>query len=268
MTQGLLYYAFDNAEIDYVKLATVSAKFATKHLDKPAALVTNRKIRRTKNSPWDHVIVVDNDDPQKRTFRNGIQYKKMLDWHNGNRYTAYDLTPYDQTILLDADYLVLTDQLNMCWDSEYSIMINSDSKFINGEPTLPTEKRISWSGPDMLWATVVYFQKCEESKTFFDTVSVVKQYYQYYRKIYNISSGVFRNDHAFSIANHIMSGYSSESFVKPLPVPWLLHAMDSDEIVKYNNNKISFLTSNGYARTVADQDIHIMNKYSLLEKIK
>lgn len=264
MTQGLLYYAFNNAEINYVKLAEISAKFATEKLNKPATLVTDKKPRRRKNSPWDQVIVVDNTDPTKRTFKNGREYKKVLDWHNGNRYTAYDVSPYDETILLDADYMVLTDQLNMCWNSLSPIMINSQSKFIDGETN---EKRISWSGPDLLWATVVYFRKCEQTKTFFDLVSVIKENYQYYRRIYNIATGMYRNDYAFAIANHIMSGYSDTSFVKTLPVPWLLHASDTDTIIKYSDNKFGFLTGTGMATTVADQDIHIMNKYSLLEQL-
>ena len=43
-------------------------------------------------------------------------------WHNLNRMDAYTLTPYSQTLLLDADYVVASNQLKVLFEEQKRLM--------------------------------------------------------------------------------------------------------------------------------------------------
>jgi hypothetical protein len=90
MTVGALIFAHNNDHIDYVSMARWSAKNIERHLGIPTHIVTD--------SP-----VVDVDSVNTRWFGD---YDKDMVWHNQSRVTAYEISPWDHTFVLDADYVV------------------------------------------------------------------------------------------------------------------------------------------------------------------
>ena len=126
MNKGLLFFAHNNPEIDYLKLACVSSSMARYNLglenitvvtDSNSLEYTSKIINVDKYIP--NIILTDKDQEFKRrnfrNFRDTNHTVKSLSFYNANRCDAFDITPYDETIILDVDYLILSDSLNNCW---------------------------------------------------------------------------------------------------------------------------------------------------------
>ena len=113
MTTGALIFAFDNEQTDYIAMAAWSAERIRRHLKIPTAVITDCK-DSSRLTKFDRVIVAD---PVKGGMRFFDDYKQTLTWYNAGRVDAYTLTPWDQTLVLDADYVVCSDQLTTVIDS-------------------------------------------------------------------------------------------------------------------------------------------------------
>ena len=90
----------------------------------------------------------------------------------------------------------------------------------------------------------------------------------YFRTLYSISSGTYRNDYAFSIAIHIMNGKTNGDFATELPGT-MTYSTDTDLLVSIENNTLKFLIEKEnylgeyiLAKTQGI-DVHVMNKLSL-----
>ena len=101
MKRGALLFAFNNDAIDYYTMAVKTAKRINHFLNLPVTIVTD-KTTPNNNYQFDKVINVAGD---LSNFRD----EKI--WINKGRYQAYQFSPYDETLLLDTDYLVNSDKL-------------------------------------------------------------------------------------------------------------------------------------------------------------
>ena len=91
MTTGALIFARNNEQIDYEAMARWSARNIKRHLGIDTHIVT--------------------DDTRTDSGFRHFSDAGMVTWHNTNRMDAYRLSPWDQTLVLDADYVVASDQL-------------------------------------------------------------------------------------------------------------------------------------------------------------
>jgi len=277
MTQGILIYAHNSRDVDYAKLAIISGGLAKKNLKKSVSLVTdNSTIKWMKesgsytlaNSIFDNLITVDKPDTtNKRNLFDGIE-KSSVAFLNTNRSSAYDITPYDQTLLIDSDYLVFTDELNKYWGVSESIMISSEFKDAYSDDRRGYHDRyISDTGVKLYWATTLMFDKNDQSQLLFEMVSYIRQHYEYYGDLYRFHPGVYRNDIAFSIAKHTINGFSLDNSVDLPPV---ISSIDKDIVTSVNKDgriTICFSEPNTgkyIAGSFKDIDLHIMNKQSII----
>ena len=269
MRKGVLFFAFNNDTIDYVALASAAAKRVKRILgpEIEVAIVTdsNRMI-----GYCDQVIQQERMPGSARTFRDaGRPVSDMF--FNANRLNAYALSPFDETIILDVDYIIQTRRLNNLWGQKSELMIGLDAVRVDGKPLPIQERRLSEVGPRMYWATATYFKKCELSRMFFDLVGHVSDNWDYYTTIYDLPSAIFRNDFAFSIAAHILNGHGQANLVKPLPFK-LVTATERESIVSMEDG-VSFVFSDSTEPWKNQMikirtDVHCMNKYSLAEQVK
>jgi hypothetical protein len=125
---------------------------------------------------------------------------------------------------------------------------------------------ISNYGIKFFWATEFYFKKNEQSKVFFDTCLRIKQQYNWYAHIYDITAKYMRNDHIWSIALHELGGRTNSNWVTELPFN-LYFSIDSDSIISMDNDTV-ILHGNNKIRKVQGCDLHAMNKQSLIEHVK
>lgn len=282
-SKGILIFAHNNEEIDYFKLATINSWYIKKNLNiHDITVVTNQFSYdyNIKNLGKDfvhdaisNVIILEKDKAFKninrRLYKDTSHSQKVLPFYNIDRCDAYDLSPYDETILIDADYLILSNSLNQCWGHDNELMMNWSYQDIMTEREDPTLKRLSAFGITMYWATVVYFKKCNFSQQFFNTVKHVRDNNDYYQTLYGWPGSLYRNDYSFSVAAHMMSGFIDKG-IPQLPIPSLYKTFDTDDI--YSSpalNQIIFYLEKPKSlgdfmlSKWRDMDIHVMNKWAI-----
>lgn len=248
-SKGVVVFAWNTATVDYVRIANQAARLIHQTLNLPVTLITDQPHTYTN---IDQTIIVANNHSNVRKG-----YANLTAWRNGDRYRAYELSPYDQTLLLDSDYLQLDCSLSKLFEvtTDYQIMV--DNQFISAAHN-PLMGPISLP---MAWATAVVFKKTPKARQLFDLVGRVQRNYDYYRKLYHIQATNFRNDYAFAIANNIINGYTLD---QQHCIPQTMLTIDGlIKNIEINNNKLIVRTSDT-AHILPRQNIHVIDKDYLL----
>jgi hypothetical protein len=212
MTPGVLIFAFNNEETDYLAMAEWSAHNIKRYLDLPVSVVTNA---RYTGSAFDRVIYADAESGGTRYFED---YDSTVTWHNAGRVDAYRLTPYDQTIVLDADYVVASDNLKRLLNAPQDFMCHRLAFDLTGQNPMQGLNVFGKYNMPMWWATVMIFRRSNTAQYVFDCMNMVRDNWQHYRDLYNINRATYRNDFALSIALGIVSGHT----MKVDEIPWSL----------------------------------------------
>ena len=278
MSKGVIMFAHNNTEIDYFRLAVVNALLIQKNLGlKDITVVTDSHSlkqgektlgKRLVKKAINNIILIEKDKNFKernlRLFKDTSHTAKHLPFYNVNRCDAYDLSPYNETILIDVDYLILSDTLNNCWGHNNELMMNWKYQDIMYERKDPSLKRLNDMGITMYWATVVYFRKTDYVESFFNIVKHVKNNPQFYKD----QGTLYRNDYSFSIAAHMMSGFVDKG-IPQLPTT-LYKSFDTDDIHSASDEHtvIMYLEK---PRSPGDfmltkwqgVDLHVMNKWAI-----
>jgi hypothetical protein len=276
MNKGILIFAHNSREVDYILTAVVAATLAKKYLNVPVSLVTDEttldwaktsEIYSKVNATFDKIILVEKPmSDNVRVLNDGASSSKLVPFVNANRADAYSLTPYDRTLLIDSDFLIFSNNLSTYWDIDSSLLISPAMNDIRGDRIGILDKWVSDEGIPLLWATTVMFTKNTESKLFFDLVSHIKQNYNTYSLIYRFNPKTFRNDIAFSIAKHMLDGFETKS----AGLPPILTSLDTDIVHSVTCDSIKILvedSKNQGSKTIcniAGRDIHIMNKQAIV----
>jgi hypothetical protein len=271
MTTGALIFAHNNTAIDYTKLAVFAAKRVKQFLNIPVSIVTDNStwLEQTyPDHPFEHVIKIVTEPAPQKLFYDGTISSKKLEWKNTSRYRAYDLTPYQRTLVLDSDYILNSDILKTALTRETPFQLYQKSfSLTHWRDTKPYERINQFSIP-FYWATVFVFDKDPVIAAFFDLVNYIKSNWIYYRTLYSIDAPAFRNDFAFSIAIHIMNGKINGDFAVELPGA-MNYILDKDVLVDMKDTSMQFLLQKEHhlgeyipAKT-KDMDVHVMNKNSL-----
>jgi hypothetical protein len=215
MTTGALIFAYNNETVDYLSMAAWSASNIHRHLDIPVCLVTDSNSADLKNQ-FDQVIVVDSPiTEQKRYFRD---YQAAGTWFNTNRVSAHDLTPWDQTLLLDADYVVASDQLGVLLDLNQDFLAHNRADDISGNLSFRGNATFGTYCMPMSWATVVCFRKSKTSELIFHSMEMIRNNWNHYLELYHVGDRIYRNDYALSIAMNMVDGHGLTNPV----IPWSL----------------------------------------------
>jgi hypothetical protein len=283
VSQGYLMFAHNNAQVDYGLMALCAAtmiransrvKDVTLVADEGTISWLREQHGERVDTTFDQIIEVDGppETTQERTIYDTQYSPYRIPWHNEGRSSAYELSPYDETILLDCDYLLCSDVLDAAWGSDEPYRINRRAKNLLHEDPPAPEQRLETFGIPMYWATCVYFRKCPEAKSLFDLVDVVRENYDYYQFLYRFPGKLYRNDYAFSVALHVLSGWT-ENVATPLPVEDILTCFDTDSLLEVPaKNELTFLVQDReetwkyrVSRTKA-LSVHVMNKFSLIRQ--
>lgn len=250
-SKGIVLFAFNTAKINYVKIADLNAKLIRHNLNLPVTLVTD--IDSSPAFSYDNVLRINQT---KSNFR----YNKSLnrqEWKNVDRYLAYELSPYFNTLVLDIDYMQFDSSLSKIFDIRYDYKLQYDMITPDG----PGYAEMGPQSLPQVWATSIFFRKTEKTKNLFTLVQRIQDNYEYYRALFNIKESNFRNDFAFSIANIILNGYNIDP---ELNFPWPLFTIEKDikSISLVNQNFVIRYDNN--ADVVPITNIHFMDKNYLL----
>jgi hypothetical protein len=271
MSNGALIFAHNNQEIDYVKLANFAASRINAFLNVPVSIATDSKdwlLKQYPNHNFDQIIEVSNTVNNRKAFFDGTMFSKVLDWNNLTRNTAYSITPYDTTLVIDSDYIINSDVLKIAFDRDIPFQIYKNSFDLAGwRDKSPFERINSYSIP-FYWATAFVFKKDPIVESFFDLITYIKSNWAYFRVLYNLNGSPFRNDYAFSIAIHIMNGKTNGEFAVELPGT-MTYIQDKDILLTMSDGAMQFLVEKQnflgeyIAAKTQNIDVHVMNKISL-----
>lgn len=228
-SRGVVIFAQNTDTVNYVKIAEQCSRLVEHTLDLPVTVITLEDLRSN--------------------FRTG--YKGGERWYNLDRYRAYEISPYDETILIDSDYLILDKSLLKILDvvENYGLVSNNQNLQRSMDGSMG-----ALSLP-YIWATVVIFKRTIKTKLFFDLVGRIQRNYEYYKKLYNIREYNFRNDYAFAIANHMINGYATRSYI-----PWSMLTLDNPiNNITINNGKL-IIREQETANILPVQNIHVIDK--------
>jgi hypothetical protein len=244
MTVGALIFAYNNEQVDYVAMAKWSAKNIERHLGIPTHIVTTGELANTNSRHFDDLGTVT--------------------WHNTNRMDAYDVSPFDQTLVLDADYVVASNQLQTVLASSADFTCHRRAYDVTGLQTFADLNSFGAHGMPMWWATVMMFRRSTQAKIIFDSMKMIRDNWSHYRILYNNTRATYRNDHALSIALNIENGHT----LITQDIPWnLASVVPSHGLVELEQDhyRIDFVTSDKKSRWIAlrKQDFHAMGKRHL-----
>lgn len=267
MSKGVLLFAFNSPKCHYYDMAVRTAKRINYFLDLPVSVVTDNLSVEASNIPYtfDNVIITEPDKSNKR--------EKEI-WINKGRYQAFELSPYDETILLDTDYIVNSTRLLDTFKLSSDFCCHNSTAFIM-QPDAKQEV-LSHRSFRTLWATVVKFKKTHRVNQIFDCLKMVQHNYVHYENLHGFVGATFRNDYALSIALRIANGHMD---VNEDIIPWnLIHVGKNTNVYRNTpdefNTEYTILYDNwkrGKIRkeyiTVKDYDFHMINKEYIMDLI-
>lgn len=124
MSKGVLLFAFNSPKYNYYEMAVATAKRINHFLGLPVTIVTDSEsLPVTQTYQFDNVILAPADKSNSRDW--GV-------WINKGRYRAYQFSPYDDTILLDTDYMVNSDKLLKLFDMPTDFCCHDTTSLANG----------------------------------------------------------------------------------------------------------------------------------------
>ena len=297
LSKGAIFLAFNNKEINYVKLACLSASSVRKHLNLPCSLITDagslrhfEKLEYIRvDKTFENIIIDEKTDKDykkdhfysKYKIGNTDNIRKFYDtpystfnsqFKNLTKHNIYNLTPYDRTILFDVDFLVNNAILNLAFDVNSPIQLYRNAQTLkNTEPDHPTDKRLNDVSIPLGWSTVIYFNKSPMSKMFFDMWKHVKENYDYYQSVYKFPQGLYRTDFAVSISMHLLKGFNDcvDDVFAELPASPMKYMAYKDDIASVDKNGIVFFANNykeewkNILTYSEDENLHMMNKRAI-----
>ena len=244
MSKGVLLFCFDTKTSSYHKILRRCIRLIRKNLKLPITVVTDIDTLH-KIGDVGHVNY-KLADPEQGNKKDGKP------WLNVDRHMAYDLSPYDTTLVMDIDYFAFSDTLRQFLDTGYDFLVSQHAHDLMISDQAPRDR---FSMIDMVWATILIFKKSPKSKIIFDTVKYVKQHYYHFTQLYRIKAKNFRNDYAFAIALQHINGFVDYD-VLPLQLPTL---MPQCKILKVDDKGLVW-QHDGKVMYTVDQDVHVLNK--------
>lgn len=263
--KGVVIFGYNNDRYDYFDMAVGCAKRVRLHTGLPVTIITDDASKQNRSCDFD--IVIGQAELGGRRMFNPTYSSQTHAWLNAGRYRAWELSPYQETLVLDSDYVVASDQLLRLFETEHDVLVARDVY----DPTNRDQFRnYQWIGPRMslhhYWATVLFFRRSQLAQDFFDMMTMIRENFRHYAKIYRFPASPFRNDFAASIALNTLYGHVERS-VPHMPWPMCNVATDV-EVEEIADNKFELHYTVGNEKkpkhVQISQDFHCMNKDALM----
>ncbi len=168
MSKGYLIMA---QGLQYLKMATALAKSI-----KQSQCVVNSV-----------AVITDQEDAASEYFDHVIKLETDLsgdaEWKIHNRCQFYDLTPFDETVILDAD-MIFIDDVSHWWSyfSRYNFLVTNKVRTYRDEAVTfsPYRKTFVENSLPNVYSAFTYFKKSELAETIFNlTKSIITNWDDY-----------------------------------------------------------------------------------------
>ena len=165
MTKGIVVLAQNNETDNYVEQSALLAMSLRHHNDVPISLITNDKVPEEYVSLFDKIIPIPFGDSAEDS-----------EWKVENRWKIYHASPYDETIVMDTDMLVLQN-IDVWWDflSNYEVFYTSNVLTYRGETANTSYYRKTFIDNDLpnLFCGLHYFKKSDFAQQFYTWLELV-----------------------------------------------------------------------------------------------
>lgn len=253
MTQGVAMFCYDS-DFEYSRICNFNIKQVKKFLDIPVTVYT------------DHVTASKIDDAEvKITARpsGNARYfrpqERSIPWYNLNRKQVFDDPPYEKTLVIDADYIVMSDCLRELLKINYDFACYRAVRDATGCRRLEGSS-VGHSEINFCWATVMLVTRSDRCRQIGLMIDHIQKNYKYFMRLYRVSdSNTYRNDYALSIALHQLNGMRKESCF----VPGHLVTIPDDAQVQVTHEEINFVFERDnkvIKSSLKHTDTHILNK--------
>lgn len=249
VTRGFLVVA-QNSDTDYVRQAyalALSIKVTQPNINN-ISIVTNDTVPEEYKSAFDKIIPIPFGD-----------HAADKTWKVENRWKLYHASPYDETIVLDTDMLVLTN-IERAWDfvEGRDLFFTSLVKNFKGNTVVDTVYRKTFIENNLpnLYSGMCYFKKSSLAEQFFKIVEFITFNWQrmyldntpkYTQKFFSFDVSVAIAAKILGIDDAIVNKKSPFYFThmkpalqewEPVPGSWL-----TQTLVHFNDNKELFLNN-------------------------
>lgn len=285
--KGILLIAYNNAKIDYAKLAWFAARSAKLHMQ------NNHVTLMTDKPTYDHLQKIFDEDSVKLGFDNiiveDIEHERNTRTHrdspwtefntqfsNKNKHTIFYRSPYKKTLMIDVDYFIGNNILDTIFETDSGLALYRDAVSVRNYKPRIWEQKLHPDGIDMWWSTVVYWNaESDAAKLFFGVWEHVKENYDYYKWLYKFPGRLFRTDYAASIAIHLLNGQMKGDCVDQLPGKIMRFSEQIDDVVNFDKmNDYVLLCPDpkepwkNICSRIRNENVHIMNKMAILRHEK
>tara|TARA_B110000503_G_scaffold143541_1_gene245681 strand:- start:2004 stop:2846 length:843 start_codon:yes stop_codon:yes gene_type:complete len=165
MSKGIVVLAQNNSTADYVEQACLLAMSLKLHNNVPISVITNDTVLEEYQSLFDKIIPIPFGDAAE-----------ISEWKIENRWKIYHATPYDETIVMDTDMLVLQN-IDVWWDflSNYEMFFTSSVLTYRGTTANTSYYRKTFIDNNLpnLFCGFHYFKKCEFAQEFYTWLELV-----------------------------------------------------------------------------------------------
>ena len=215
MSKGYIVIAQNSADTNYVRMAY--------------ALALSLKITQSKVSNLTICVEDKSTVPEKykKVFDQVIEIPwtddaKDSDWKIDNKWKYYYMTPYDETVILDADMIFPTD-VSHWWDSleEKDVWATTNIKTFRGEAADPSSKYyreyfVKNNMPN-IYTAFFYFKKSETASELFKMIQLIFENWQrfYFKYMPNGKPDKLSADVVYALAIQLL-GLESETTVNDL----------------------------------------------------
>jgi len=259
MTAGVVIFAYDNELIDYVAMAAWSARNIHRHLNLPVCVITDVE-HIPAQYEFDQVVVRSKQGQHLRYFSD---FDGSATWYNQDRMSVYALSPWQQTLVLDADYVVASDQLLHLFEIKQDFLAHDHAHDVTGIEKFNQNNFMGTARLPMSWATVMLYRRSRTAELIFDAMTMIQRNWTHYTMLHGIDDATYRNDYALTMAQAIVNGHS----VNGPAIPWSLVTVSTGFTVTQRTQdtyQINYNNVQGRPRfMIINQDFHAMCKRNL-----
>lgn len=182
MNKGFLVFAQNTPTDDYVKMAYALALSLnlTQKEKYPISIVTNNEVPEEYLRVFDKVIPIPFHDKNKQTR-----------FSTEHRWKLYHASPYDETVVLDSDILVLED-LSLFWKTfeQYDVYFTSTVKTYRGEVVKesPYRKAFKENSLPNIYTALHYFKRCDFALKYYSCIEAITKNWEDFYRIYTPSN--------------------------------------------------------------------------------
>ena len=166
MNKGFCLLAQNNSTTNYVRQAYALALSLHRYnKDQKISLITNDTVPKEWQQPFDQIIPIPWTDSAEDS-----------DWKIENRWKIYHASPYEQTIVLEAD-MFITHDITHWWKEleKYDLFFTSNVRTYRDEVVTSRYYRKTFDANDLpnLYSALHYFKKGDKAKEFYTLLEII-----------------------------------------------------------------------------------------------